>query len=75
MMYWDRDGMSGWAYAGMGLGTVLMCALLILGIVVLVRLVSTDRGSQAAVSKHLVQQGHDRAGQGCPGLVSRKEIG
>ncbi len=47
-MYWYHGGTSWWGYAGMGLGMLLLCSLLVLGIVVLVRLVGSDRGSQVA---------------------------
>ena len=37
MMFWYGDSMSGWGYAGMGIGMVLFWALIIVGIVALVR--------------------------------------
>ena len=37
MMFWYGDNMSGWGYAGMGIGMVLFWALIIVGIVALVR--------------------------------------
>lgn len=43
MMFWYGNNMNGWGYAGMGLGMVLFWALIILGIVALVRY---SRGNQ-----------------------------
>jgi putative membrane protein len=37
MMMWYGNNMSGWGYAGMGIGMVLFWALIIVGIVALVR--------------------------------------
>ena len=37
MMFWYDHGMSGWGYAGMAIGMVLFWALIIVGIVALVR--------------------------------------
>lgn len=37
MMYWYGDHMSGWGYALMGFSTVLFWALLIAGVVALIR--------------------------------------
>ena len=37
MMFWYDHGMSGWGYAGMAIGMVLFWALLVAGIVALVR--------------------------------------
>ena len=42
MLWYDHD-MSWWGYAGMGIGMVLFWALLILGIVALVRFSVNDR--------------------------------
>ena len=43
MMFWYGHGMGWWGYAGMGIGMVLFWALLIAGIVALVRYTATDR--------------------------------
>jgi putative membrane protein len=42
-MFWYGNNMNGWGYAGMGIGMVLFWALIIVGIVALVRFSS---GSQ-----------------------------
>ena len=41
-MIWYDHGLSGWGYAGMGIGMVLFWALIIVGIVALVRYTSGD---------------------------------
>jgi putative membrane protein len=46
MMFWYDHDMSWWGYASMGVGMVLFWALLISGIVVLVRHTTTDRATQ-----------------------------
>jgi putative membrane protein len=43
MMLWYDDNMGWWGYAGMGIGMVSFWALLIVGIVALVRYTATDR--------------------------------
>ncbi len=43
MMFWYDHNMGWWGYAGMGIGMVLFWALLIVGIVALVRYTATDR--------------------------------
>ncbi len=56
MMYWyDRD-MGWWGYVGMGIGTVLFWALLIVGIIALVRFVAGDPG--AADQDGRLRHGH-----------------
>ncbi|WP_439957226.1 SHOCT domain-containing protein [Nocardia inohanensis] len=42
-MFWYDHGMNGWGYAWMGLGMVVFWALLIGGLVLVVRLVAGDR--------------------------------
>ncbi len=42
MFWYDRD-MSWWSYAGMGIGMVLFWALLIVGIIALIRFTVGDR--------------------------------
>ena len=42
-MFWYDHNMGWWGYAGMGIGMVLFWALLILGIVALVRFSTADR--------------------------------
>ena len=37
MMFWSDHDMSGWGYAGMGIGMVLFWVLVIVGIIALVR--------------------------------------
>lgn len=44
MMFWYGNDMSAWGYAGMGIGMVLFWALIIVGIVALVR--SSGSGGQ-----------------------------
>jgi putative membrane protein len=46
MMFWYDHDMSGWGYAGMGIGMVLFWALVLGGIFALVRLASADRTSR-----------------------------
>ena len=46
MMYWYDHDMGWWGYAGMGIGMVLFWALLIVGIVALVRYTASDRQGQ-----------------------------
>lgn len=48
-MFWYDHNMGWWGYAGMGIGMVLFWALLILGIVTLIRL-STD-GNNRLISQ------------------------
>lgn len=43
MMFWYDHNMGWWGYAGMGIGMVLFWALLIFGIVALVRFATADR--------------------------------
>lgn len=43
MMFWYDHDMGWWGYAGMGIGMVLFWALIIVGIVALVRCVAGDR--------------------------------
>jgi putative membrane protein len=43
VMFWYDHNMGWWGYAGMGIGMVLFWALLIVGIVALVRYAATDR--------------------------------
>jgi putative membrane protein len=45
MMFWYDHDMSGWGYAGMAIGMVLFWALIIVGIVTLVRLATGDQRS------------------------------
>ena len=45
MMLWYDHDMSGWGYAGMGIGMVLFWALIIVGIVTLVRFSSGGQQS------------------------------
>ena len=47
MMYWSDHDMSGWGYAGMAMGMVLFWALIIVGIIALVRYAS---GSSSGVA-------------------------
>lgn len=44
-MFWYGNNMNGWGYAGMGIGMVLFWALIILGIVALVRFSSGSQRS------------------------------
>jgi putative membrane protein len=46
MMFWYDHDMSGWGYAGMAIGMVLFWALVLGGIVALVRLASGDQSSR-----------------------------
>jgi putative membrane protein len=46
MMVWYDHDMGWWGYAGMGIGMVLFWALVVAGIVALVRFVSGDRQPQ-----------------------------
>lgn len=43
MMLWYDHDMGWWGYAGMGIGMVLLWALIIVGIIALVRYATTDR--------------------------------
>lgn len=43
MMYWDDQNMGWWGWAGMGVGMVLFCALLIVGIAALIAYTTGDR--------------------------------
>lgn len=43
MMFWYGDNMSGWGYAWMGIGMVLFWALIIVGIVALIRYSSSNQ--------------------------------
>lgn len=45
-MFWYDHNMGWWGYAGMGIGMVLFWALLILGIVALIRFGTADRQAQ-----------------------------
>lgn len=49
MMYWYGDHMSGWGWALMTIGTIAFWALLITGIVLLVRYIG--RSGQAAATR------------------------
>lgn len=42
-MFWYDHNMGGWGYAGMGIGMVLFWALLIVGIVALIRFSTGDQ--------------------------------
>lgn len=48
MMFWSDHDMSGWGYTGMAIGMVLFWALVIVGIVALVRYTSGS-GQQRAI--------------------------
>ena len=45
MMFWSDHDMSGWGYAGMAIGMVLFWALIIVGIIALIRF-STGSNTQ-----------------------------
>lgn len=47
MMFWSDHDMSGWGYAGMAVGMVLFWALIIVGIIALIRF--STGGTQARV--------------------------
>lgn len=47
-MFWYDHDMGWWGYAGMGVGMVLFWALLILGIVALVRLSTRDENPRSS---------------------------
>ncbi|MEU1430148.1 SHOCT domain-containing protein [Nocardia sp. NPDC005746] len=44
MMYWNDHDLSGWGYAGMGVGMLIFWALVIGGIVLAIRFAVPDRG-------------------------------
>jgi putative membrane protein len=46
-MMWYGPGMGWWGYAGMGVGMVLFWALIIAGIVVLIRISTTNQRSHS----------------------------
>lgn len=46
MMFWYDHGMSGWGYAGMAIGMVLFWALVIGGIVALIRFAGSNQGNR-----------------------------
>jgi len=48
MMFWYDHDMGWWGYAGMGIGMVLFWALLIVGIIALVRFVAGDQPSRTS---------------------------
>jgi putative membrane protein len=48
MMYWYDHDMGGWAYAGMAVGMVLFWALIIVGIIALVRFAISDQTRRQA---------------------------
>lgn len=48
MMYWYGDGMSGWGYALMTVSQVLLWALIVVGIVALVRYIGRRTTSSGA---------------------------
>ncbi|MEO3760316.1 SHOCT domain-containing protein [Mycobacterium sp. B14F4] len=43
MMFWYDHDMGWWGYAGMGIGMVLFWAVLIVGIIALIRFTANDR--------------------------------
>lgn len=49
-MFWYDRNMGWWGYAGMGIGMVLFWALLILGIVALIRLSTRDENRRLSPS-------------------------
>jgi len=55
-MFCYDDNVGWWGYAGMGVGMVLFWALLILGIVALVRLTTADRQSRSIPAPPSPQQ-------------------
>ncbi len=46
MMFWYDHGMTGWGYAGMAIGMVLFWALVIGGLVALIRFADGGQGSR-----------------------------
>lgn len=46
MMFWYDHGIGGWGYAGMAIGMVLFWALIIGGIVALIRFAGGDQSSR-----------------------------
>lgn len=54
-MFWYDHDMGWWGYAGMGIGMVLFWALLIVGIVVLVRVITNPKPA-ATISMATPQQ-------------------
>jgi putative membrane protein len=55
-MFCYDDNMGWWGYAGMGVGMVLFWALLIVGIVALVRFTTADRQSRSITAPPSPQQ-------------------
>ncbi len=49
MMFWSDHDMSGWGYAGMVIGMVLFWALIIVGIIALIRYTAGAPQSRAVV--------------------------
>jgi putative membrane protein len=64
MMFWYNHGMSWWGYAGMGIGMVLFWAVLILGIVALVRFSVNDQPQQLSPTPSPEQVLADRFARG-----------
>lgn len=72
MMFWS-DHMSGWGYAGMGLGMVLFWVLVIVGIIALVRY--TGGGpSTARPAQPSLYSGRESPEQMLAGRFARGEI-
>ena len=49
-MLWYDHNMGWWGYAGMGIGMALFWALVLVGVVAVIRFAVADRGTQAVAS-------------------------
>lgn len=73
MMYWSDHDMSGWEYAGMVIGMVLFWALIIVGIIALVRY-TAGAGQPRPLSQPPRYSEHETPEQMVAGRFARGEI-
>ena len=73
MMFWSDHDMSGWGYTGMIIGMVLFWALIIVGIIALIRYTSGATQTRA-ISQPQPDSDYERPEQLLAGCFARGEL-